>query len=143
MVARHLNPPGRLVPERAGALPSRFFDVTFPAPIEPLQDAVRTAAAGSAADVVLVIHDWSMLDFHTHTRKTDCYQRSHDEAVGYDLGTALVGDAASGRPLESMEFRVRTASGLLAARPGGAAEYRSAVLVAVVGTVVRFRVRVR
>jgi len=100
---------------------SRFLhheDVTLPALIEPLQDAIRTAVAASAGDVTLVVHDWSMFNFHTHTRKKDCFKRSHDTDVGYDLGTALVVDAANGRPLGPMEFRVRTAEGLLTTRPG-------------------------
>ncbi len=100
---------------------SRFLhheDVTLPALIEPLQDAIRKAVADSPASAALVVHDWSMFSFHTHTRKKDCFQRSHDEDVGYDLGTALVVDADNGRPLGPMEFRVRTARGLLSTRPG-------------------------
>jgi hypothetical protein len=100
---------------------SRFLNhenVTLPALIEPLQEAIRAAVADSSALVALVIHDWSMFCFHTHTSKTDCYQRSQAKDLGYDLGTALVVDAADGRPLGPMEFRVRTANGILTTRPG-------------------------
>lgn len=102
---------------------SRFLnheDVTLPALIEPLQDAIREAVAQSPADIVLVIHDWSMFSFITHTRKKDCFQRSHARDIGYDLGTALVVDGYNGRPLGPMEIRVHTARGILSTRPGGA-----------------------
>ena len=81
---------------------SRFLnheEVTLPALIEPLQEAIRDAIANSEACVALVIHDWSMFSSHTHSSKTDCYQRTHDRDVGYDLGTAPVVDADNGRPL--------------------------------------------
>ena len=102
---------------------SRFLnheDVTLPALIEPLQEAIREAISPSAS-AVLVVHDWCMFSFHTHTSKTDCFQRSHNLDVGYDLGTALVVDADNGRPLGPMEFRLRTAHGILSTRPGGIA----------------------
>jgi hypothetical protein len=41
--------------------------------------------------------------------------------LGYELGTVSVLDAAAGRPLGPMAFRLRTASGLLSTRIGGAA----------------------
>jgi len=100
---------------------SRFVNhenVTLPALIEPAQEAIRKAVADSDAAVVLAIHDWCMFSFHTHTSKIDCIQRSHDQDVGYDLGTALVVDAHNGRPLGPMEFRLRTAHGILSTRPG-------------------------
>jgi hypothetical protein len=103
---------------------SRFLNhegVTLPALIEPAQDAVRQAVAASGAAVALLVHDWCMFGFRTHSRKTDRYQRSHDQDLGYELGTALVVDAATGRPLGPMEFRLRTANGMLTTRPGGAA----------------------
>jgi hypothetical protein len=102
---------------------SRFLghpDTTLPALIEPAQNAVRQGLAGSAAAVALVIHDWCMFGFHTHTSKRDRYQRSHAKDLGYELGTALVVDAADGRPLGPMEFRLRTAHGMVTSRPGGA-----------------------
>jgi hypothetical protein len=100
---------------------SRFLNhenVTLTALIEPLQEAIQAVAAESSALVVLVVHDWSMFSFHTHTSKTDCYKRTSAKDLGYDLGTALVVDADDGRPLGPMEFRVRTANGILTTRPG-------------------------
>ena len=103
---------------------SRFLNhegVTLPALIEPAQDSVRQAVADSVAPVALVVHDWCMFTFRTHQSKTDRYQRSHDQDLGYDTGTALIVDAATGLPLGPMEFRFRTAHGILTTRPGGAA----------------------
>jgi hypothetical protein len=89
--------------------------------IEPAQEAIRDALAASNAAVALVVHDWCMFSFTTHTGKRDRYQRSHDQDLGYELGSALVLDAADGRPLGPAEFRLRTATGMLATRPGGVA----------------------
>ena len=91
--------------------------VTLPALIEPIQEAVREALQKSSADVVLLVHDWSMFAFNTHTSKLDRYRRSGVNDLGYDLGTALAVDAVDGRPLGAMEFRLRTANGLLSTRP--------------------------
>jgi hypothetical protein len=100
---------------------SRFLhhtEVTPQALIEPVCAAIRDAVARSSAAFALVVHDWSMFSFHTHTSKTDCFQRTHDQDVGYDLGSALILDADTGQPLGPMELRLRTAHGLLATRPG-------------------------
>ena len=113
--------PATAKPMAAVKAMSRFLNhenVTRPALIEPLQEAIRDAVAGSSATVALVVHDWCMFSFHTHTSKLDCVQRTHGQDVGYDLGTALVVEAGNGQPLGPMEFRLRTASGILSTRPG-------------------------
>src|SRR6185436_8639824 len=79
------------------------------------------SVAASDAAVALLVHDWCMFGFRTHTRKTDRYQRSHDQDLGYELGSVLVVAAATGRPLGPMEFRLRTATGMVTTRPGGVA----------------------
>ncbi len=102
---------------------TRFLNnpaVPFQALIEPAQDAVRTALAASRSPFALVVHDWSMFAFNKHTRKKDRYRRSGENDLGYELGTALVVDAADGRPLGPMEFRLRTGPGMLSTRVGGA-----------------------
>src|SRR4051812_27925316 len=35
--------------------------------VEPLQQAGRQGLAGSPADYALVVHDWSILNYHRHT----------------------------------------------------------------------------
>jgi hypothetical protein len=103
---------------------SRFVnhdEIPFHALLEPAQDAVRSALADRPGPFVLVVHDWCMFNFNAHTSKRDRYVRSHDTDTGYELGTALAVDALDGRPLGPMEFRLRTATGMLATRVGGAA----------------------
>ena len=92
--------------------------VTLPAIIEPAQEAVRDALAQSTAKVALAVHDWCMFSFRTHTSKDDLFQRTHDQDLGYDLGSCLVVDAGTGRPLGPMEMRLRTDNGILTTRPG-------------------------
>jgi hypothetical protein len=114
--------PGTAKPFASTVAMSRFLNneaITLPALMEPAQEAVRAAVAASPASVALVAHDWSMFNFSKHSGKADRWQRSHDADLGYDLGSALVIDAADGRPLGPMELRVRTAKGLLTTRPSG------------------------
>jgi len=116
--------PGTAAPFAAARAMTRFLNhdgVPFHALIEPAQDAVREALASSPAAVALVVHDWCMFAFHTHASKGDRLRRSHGTDVGYELGTALVVDAADGRPLGPVELRLRTADGLLSTRPGDTA----------------------
>jgi hypothetical protein len=115
--------PGTALPFAATRAMTRFLnheDIPFPALIEPAQDAVRADLAGRPGRFVLVVHDWSMFSFNTHSSKRDRYRRSHDDDLGYELGSALAVDADDGRPLGPMEFRLRTAFGMLSTRLGGA-----------------------
>ena len=98
---------------------SRFLHheaVTLAALIEPVQEQVRVALAESASPDVLICHDWSWVA--SVTSNSDCLLAGRHHSRGYDLGTALVVDAADGRPLGPMELRVRTAEGVLSTRPG-------------------------
>ena len=45
--------------------------VRLPALATPLAEAGRRAVARSSADFALVIHDWSIINYHRHTGKTD------------------------------------------------------------------------
>lgn len=97
---------------------SRYYqhpNTTFSTLIEPAQDAVRQALHDTDGSVALVVHDWCMFNFNTHTRKTDRYQRSHETDLGYELGCALIVSAA-GQPLGPMELRLRNAAGILSTR---------------------------
>jgi hypothetical protein len=74
-----------------------------------LQEAGRRALQDSAADYALLLHDWSILNYHRHTAKTDQILFSQGSDRGYELASALVVDAASGDPLAPLELRLRTA----------------------------------
>lgn len=116
--------PGTALPFAATRAMSRFLRngaVGFHALLEPALDAVRTALADSPSPFALVVHDWCMFQFHTHAGKADRLQRTHANDLGYELGTALVVDAADGRPLGPAEFRLRTGAGMRTTRSGGAA----------------------
>jgi hypothetical protein len=116
--------PGVARPLAAARAMTRFLNhdgVPPHALIEPAQDAIRSAVAASPSRFVLVVHDRCMFNFNRHPSKADRYRRSHDTDLGYELGAALVVDAADGRPLGAMELRLRTAGGMLTTRPGGAA----------------------
>src|SRR5271157_1472368 len=116
--------PGSAQAFSAARAMTRFLnhdDIPFYALIEPAQDAVRWELALRPGRFVLVVHDWCMFNFNRHTSKRDRYVRSHDSDLGYELGTALAVDANDGRPLGPMEFRLRTAEGMLSTRVDGAA----------------------
>jgi hypothetical protein len=116
--------PGTARPFAATRAMSRFLNheaIPFQALIEPAQDAVRSALAERPGRFALIVHDWCMFNFHAHRSKRDRYARSHATDTGYELGTALVVDPATGGPLGPMEFRLRTADGMLSTRTGGAA----------------------
>jgi Transposase DDE domain len=102
-------------------------DIAFHALLEPAQDAVRQALSACFNAVTLVVHDWCMFGFNTHTSKKDRVQRSHEADLGYELGTALIVDANDGRPLGPMELRLRTAEGMLSTRVGEVAMPRGHV----------------
>ena len=90
--------------------------VTLPHLVEPLRDAGRQAVTASTASHVLLVHDWSFLAFPTHTGKTDRVSAGPAPALGYDLATALLVDAATGDPLAPMELELTTAAGVCSTR---------------------------
>lgn len=97
----------------------RFFAngaVTLPALIAPLQAAGRRALADSPADYALVVHDWSILNYHRHTSKRDQALFSQGSDRGYELASALLVDAANGDPLAPLELRLRTADAVHSTR---------------------------
>jgi hypothetical protein len=115
--------PGAAKPFTAARAMTRFVnhsDIPFHAIIEPAQDAVRTELAERPGRFVLIVHDWSMFNFNSHSSKSDRYVRSHETDLGYELGSALAVDAYDGGPLGPMEFRLRTGHGMLSTRIGGA-----------------------
>ncbi|WP_165236084.1 transposase [Aquisphaera insulae] len=120
-------------------------DIPFCALIEPAQDAVRADLGATRGEFVLIVHDWCMFNFNQHTSKADRLVRSHKSDMGYELGTALAIDAADGRPLGPMEFRLRTGAGMLSTRVGGADLPRGHVdeIAAVMGDAQRWGLRRR
>ena len=90
--------------------------VSLPALAAPLAEAGRGALATSSADFALVIHDWSIVNYHHHTGKTDQILFSQGSDRGYELASALLVDAATGDPLAPLELRLRTAAAVYSTR---------------------------
>lgn len=84
--------------------------------VQPLRSAGRDAAAAVRAPFLLLVHDWSKLDYRRHTSKKDVVQLTHATDVGYELTTALLVSPDGGQPLAPMEMHLRTADGLLSTR---------------------------
>jgi hypothetical protein len=91
----------------------RFFAndaVTLPDLIQPLQAAGRRALATSPAEYALLVHDWSILNYHRHASKPDQILFSKGSDRGYELASALLVEASHGDPLAPLELRLRTAT---------------------------------
>ena len=112
----------------------RFFAndaVALPDLVAPLQAAGRRALDDSSDDYALVLHDWSILNYHRHTRKADQILFSQGSDRGYELASALLVDAANGDPLAPLELRLRTATAVHSTRqpaPGKGASHLDQVL---------------
>ena len=90
--------------------------VTLPDLIRPLQESGRDALNASTAAYALLVHDWSILNYHRHTSKTDQILFSQGSDRGYELAAAVLVDAATGDPLAPVELRLRTASAVYSTR---------------------------
>ncbi len=93
----------------------RFFAnprVTLAKLVEPLREAGRQACEESPSPYVLLVHDWSKLDYDGHKSKTDLTQLSQKLDWGYELTGALLVDAHDGTPLASMGISVLSAAGM-------------------------------
>jgi hypothetical protein len=79
----------------------RFFAnprVTLAKLVEPLREVGRRACAESPSAYVLLVHDWSKLDYDGHTSKTDLTQLHPGTDRGYEQMTALLVDGHQGDP---------------------------------------------
>ncbi|MBV8086834.1 MAG: transposase [Chloroflexi bacterium] len=57
----------------------------------------------------LVVHDWSTLSYHAHTRKTDQAQLTNRKSKGYELAALLLVEGHAGHPIAPLEIRLRGA----------------------------------
>lgn len=83
--------------------------VSFSDLVVPLRQAGREACQQSPSEFVLLVHDWSKIDYKGHTSKQDLRQLTHENDIGYDLTTALLVDAHDGAPLAPMQMHLKTA----------------------------------
>jgi hypothetical protein len=90
----------------------------------PVLALARQGIERGCAAYALAVHDWSKLNFHTHTSKRDRVRMTHDTDVGYELqSTVLVADR-DGAPIGAPTQNLRTAHGLLSSRWDGEQEVR-------------------
>ena len=84
-------------------------NVSLQALAQPLRQAGVRAANDSDSKFVLLAHDWCKIDYKSHKTKSDLRQITHQHDIGYDMTTALLVDAASGKPLAPMQMHLNTA----------------------------------
>jgi hypothetical protein len=80
----------------------RFYKneaVPLPALIQPLWEHARQAVRAHCEGHALILHDWSHLNYNSHTRKTDRVQLGHGQDHGYELQSALLVSDRTGAPL--------------------------------------------
>jgi len=99
---------------------SRFLNnerVTLRALAEPLLECARRDVPEACDDYVLVVHDWSELQYRRQHAKRDRLQLSNPHALeGYELQTALLLDDRSGTPLAPAVLSLRAADGVHCSR---------------------------
>jgi hypothetical protein len=91
----------------------RFFHnprLTLPQLGQPLLEAA-TAAAPSCARFALVVHDWSHLDYASHSGKTDRCTFGQAQKVGYELTSAVLLRDTDGAPLAPLCQSLQAADG--------------------------------
>jgi hypothetical protein len=93
----------------------RFFAnprVTLGKLVEPLRECGRQGCDESGSGCVLVVHDWSKMDYDGHKSKIDLTQLSQKLDRGYELTGVLLVDADDGEPLAPMGISVLSADGM-------------------------------
>lgn len=88
--------------------------VTLPRLIEPLHQLARQWRQQAPRAWGLVIHDWSLLSYPTHKRKTD--QVKVNNGRGYELTTLLLVETGAGQPVAPLELRLRCAKDVFSTR---------------------------
>ena len=92
---------------------------------EPVLELARHGIEHGCDSYALAMHDWSRLNFNTHTSKRDRLRMTHEADVGYELqSTVLVADR-DGSPIGSPSQNLRCAHGVLSTRWQGAQPMRA------------------
>jgi hypothetical protein len=88
--------------------------VTLPGLIEPLQQLAQRWRQRALHTWGLLIHDWSLLSYPTHRRKTDQAKVNHGR--GYELTTLLLVEGNAGQPVAPLEVRLNSTQGVFSTR---------------------------
>src|SRR5215469_11331332 len=86
--------------------------ITLPQLAQPLLSQAREAVAQDCRRYVLVVHDWSHLNYAGQASKQDCLSGATPGELGYELQSALAVSDATGRPLAPVYQGLRAADGL-------------------------------
>lgn len=114
----------RILPDPAAAFAAtqaawRFYKnpTTNPKVLaQPLRDAATTLVPVCCQDYVLNIHDWSDLDYRSHSKKKDRMVLGQKEEIGYELHSCLLLDDVTGSPLAPVYQAIKSADGLTSSR---------------------------
>jgi len=87
---------------------------SLPRLIEPLHELARQWRRRAPHTWGLVIHDWSLLSYPSHRRKTD--QVKVGNGRGYELTTLLLVEGDAGQPVAPLELRLESAGGVCSTR---------------------------
>ena len=91
--------------------------ITLPLLAEPLLQMARQWRRDHSSPWALVIHDWSVLSYPTHTTKHDCTLHGGPNSRGYDLGTLLLVHGDTGDPVVPLELELRDDRCIHSTRP--------------------------
>jgi hypothetical protein len=94
----------------------RHDDVTLPKLAQPLLAYVAGAVARQCQRYVLVVHDWSHLNYATHTSKQDRLHHRTQGHIGYDLSMTLAVSDQTGIPLAPVCQELEAADGVHSSR---------------------------
>lgn len=80
--------------------------------VEPLCSYARESLQASQPEFLLVVHDWSPLEFRDHERNHDRVGLCSDWNRGYELLTALAVSAQDGQPIAPVAQALEAADGV-------------------------------
>jgi Transposase DDE domain len=77
----------------------------------PLLAGCHASTAQSEGDYALCMHDWSRIQYGSHTSKKDRLQMTHAKDIGYELQSSLLVQAQDGLPLSVVAQNLVSAEG--------------------------------
>lgn len=84
----------------------------------PLVAGSQAVTAQSESDYTLCVHDWSRIQYGSHSSKKDRLQMTHATDIGYELQSSLLVDAQNGLPLSVIAQNLASAEGVWQSRKG-------------------------
>jgi hypothetical protein len=80
--------------------------------VEPLCSYARESLAADQPEFVLIVHDWSQLEYRDHEENHDRVGLSSDWNRGYELLTALMVSAQDGQPIAPVVQAIEASDGV-------------------------------